>query len=96
MPFAARIVLHCRSGYRAELDEMVEKFIRERVAFVGVVGEDCVKVEDIIDELVVGDGSDPSRFILTSSHPYETINEVVVFAESISVGSPGPVQIVEL
>ena len=96
MPFASRVVLHCSSGYRRELDALVEQFIRDQVAFVGVVGEDCARVEDIIDELVVGDGTNPSRFILTSSHPGESVAEVVEFAESLSLEKPGPVQVVEI
>jgi hypothetical protein len=69
MPYLRKVVLHCPKGYRMELDALVEQFIVDGVAFVGVVGEDCSRVEDIIDELVVGDGSDQSRFILTSAHP---------------------------
>ena len=50
MPHPKKIVLHCRSGYTPRLDTLVEEFIRDGVIFVGVVGEDCAKVEDIIDE----------------------------------------------
>src|SRR5258706_3664585 len=58
MPYARKIVLHCPGGYQPRLDEMVDEFVRDGVVFVGVVGEDCAKIEDIIDELVVGDASD--------------------------------------
>ena len=96
MTFASRIILHCPTGYRPELDALVEQFLQDRVAYVGVVGEDCEKVEDFIDELVVAEGSDPSRFILTSSHPGETLADVVAFAESLTLEEPGSVQVVEL
>jgi hypothetical protein len=75
---------------------MVEDFIREGVAFVGVVGEDCIKIEDIIDQLVVGDGSDESRFILTSSHPEETVEDALNFAESLTLEYEGEAQVVVL
>jgi hypothetical protein len=75
---------------------LVEQFIQDRVAFVGVVGEDCPRIEDIIDELVVGDGSDDSRFILTSSHPGESLSEAVEFATSLTGGYGGGVQVVQL
>jgi len=48
------------------------------VMFVGVVGKDCSIVEDLIDEIVVGDGT-RDAFILTSSHPGETVAEVIQF-----------------
>jgi hypothetical protein len=73
MHFAPKIVLNCSRGYRTELDAMVEQFIADGVKFVAVAGSDCSLVEDIIDELVVGDGSDESRYILTSSHPGEPV-----------------------
>lgn len=91
MEYASKVVLKCPNGYRMELDALVERFLTAGVRFVGVVGEDCAKVEDIIDELVVGDGSDPSRFILTSSHPGELVADVLDFARSISeVGDDEP------
>jgi hypothetical protein len=75
---------------------MVDDFIRDGVAFVGVVGEDCAKIEDIIDELVVGDGSDELRFILTSSHPGESVEDVFDFARSLTLEYEGEVQVVVL
>ncbi len=97
MAYQKKIVLHCPKGYRIELDSMVEDFIRDGVAYVGVVGQDCAKVEDIIDELLVGDGSVKNRFILTASHPGESINDAVIFAKSLTGEFDGEeVQLVEL
>jgi hypothetical protein len=96
MPYGRKIVLHCPTGYHELLDQMVEQFIQNRVAFVGVVGEDCARIEDIIDELVVGDGSDDSRFILTSSHPGESLAQAVEFALSLRAEYAGEVQVVQL
>lgn len=95
MTFAPKVVLHCPTGYHMELDALVEQFLACGVKFVAVVGADCERVESIIDELVVGDGSDPERFILTSSHPGESVEEVVAFANSLSEEYPGAAQIVE-
>jgi len=97
MPFARKVVLHCPHGYRTELDALVARFIAEGVAFVGVVGQDCTRVEDIIDELVVGDGSNQSRFVLTSAHPGESVDDAVEFARSLSGEYAGSeVEVVEL
>jgi len=96
MPYLRKVVLHCPKGYRKELDALVEQFIADGVAYVGVVGEDCSRVEDIIDELVVGDGSDQSRFILTSAHPGESVEEALEYARSLYAEYSGEVQLVEL
>jgi hypothetical protein len=96
MPYPRKIVLHCSSGYRMELDALVERFIADGVAFVGVVGADCSRVEDIIDELVVGDGSIEPRTLLTSAHPGESVEEALEFARSLSAAYGEEVELVEL
>jgi len=52
------------------------------VALIAVWGEGCRAVEDLIDEIVVGDGSDDSRFITTSAHQGETLENVIEFARN--------------
>ena len=54
MAYAKKIALHCPNGYDTRLDTLIEDFIRDGVVFVGVVGEDCARVEDIIDEVRTG------------------------------------------
>ena len=95
MPHAKKIILHCPRGYEPRLDALVEEFVRDGVRFIGVVGPDCAKVEDIIDELVVGDGS-REYDLLTSSHPEQTIEQTVAFAQSLTGDFKGEVQVVEL
>ena len=47
MAYGKKIVLHSKTGYRPEMDALIDQFIRDGVKFVGVVGEDCAKIEDI-------------------------------------------------
>jgi hypothetical protein len=96
MRYGRKIVLHCLSGYKPELDEMVEQFLRDGVVFVGVLGKDCSRVEDIIGELVVGDGNNETRFILTSFHEDESLDEAIDFAKSLSGEYAGEIQVVQL
>jgi len=84
MPYSAKIVLHAPPPHSHALEEFVEACIRDKVALVCVVGEQWQLVEDIIDELVVGDGSDETRFINTTSHPDQPLAEVVAFANAWS------------
>lgn len=78
------------------LDFLVQRFLACDVKFVGVVGEDCTRVEDIIDEWVAGDGTDPTRFILTSSHPGESVANAIEFARNLASASDDEVQVVVL
>ncbi len=81
MAYAQRIILHAPPRDSPALPEFVEACIRDKVVLVCIVGEDCQKVEDVIDELIVGDGSDPDRFLVTTSHADESLDEVRAFAE---------------
>ena len=95
MTYGRKIVLNCPNGYKSSLNKMIEDFIKDGVVFVGVVGKDCTRVEDIIDELVVGDGS-RDYDLLTSSHPGKSVEEAVAFAELLALEFAGEVQIIEL
>jgi hypothetical protein len=53
-------------------------------------------VEDQIDDLIVADGSDEARFIVTSSHPGESFAEVYEFARMWSSDGDPSVQVVKL
>lgn len=94
--YLPKIVLHCRSHVRPDLEALVEAFLRDGVKFVGVVGVDASAVEDLVDWIVIGDGTDESRFMLTSSHEGETVEEALEFARNLSGEYAGEVQIVEL
>lgn len=89
-----KIVLNCQNRYTPSLDGLVEEFIRDGVIFIGVIVVDCSKIEDIIDEIVVGDGN-RDYHILTSSHPGESVEEAVWFAESLNAEFEGEVHVVE-
>jgi hypothetical protein len=92
MPFAEKVVLHTPSGYLPGLEAMVEQFIRDGVMLVAVVGKDCARIEDAVDAVV----EDSGHFVLTSSHPDETLDEAVEFARCLTGEYAGDVEIVEL
>ena len=93
---ARKIVLRCRAGAVGRVAPLVAGWLRDGVHFVAVMGEDCDRVEDVIDEQVAGDGTGPCRFILTSAHPGASLDEVVRFAESLTDEYAGPVAIIDV
>lgn len=95
MSAPSKIILHSLQGYRADLQPLVADWIREGVKYVGVVGVDAAEIEEAIDELCVGDGSNP-YFMLTASHgPSETLADAVFLAEQLSAGLDSPSTVVE-
>ena len=96
MPYARKIVLQTRPGHESRLDTLVPAWMKDGVAFVGVVGPDCARVEDLIDEIVVGDGS-ADYTLLTSSHPGESLEQAIAFAKALQLEFSGTdIQVLEL
>ena len=60
MPYARKIILRAPAWDSPLLEEFVEACLSDKVALVCVVGDDCERVHDVIDEIIVGDGS-PER-----------------------------------
>jgi len=69
MPYPSKVILHTPLADPTKLPSFVETCLADGVVLIAIFGSDCEKVEDLIDELVVGDASDESRFVMTSSHP---------------------------
>ncbi|WP_292155024.1 hypothetical protein [Brevundimonas sp.] len=91
-----KIVLSLPLSDKALLPAFVEECLAENVSLIAVVGQGCEQVEDEIDWLIVGDASDPTRFVTTSSHPGETLEEVIEFATTWWVSADGPTKVVRI
>jgi len=96
MPFASRLVLHVPVSDETLLHDFVEQCLKDRVSLVAVFGPGCRRIEDVIDEIVVGDGSDEDRYLTTSSHEGDTLEDVLSFAESWESGREDAVEEVRL
>lgn len=74
---------------------MVQEWIQGGVKYVGVVGVDAARIEDAIDDVCIGDGSD-SYFMLTAAHgPDETLEDAILMAELLSDELAGRATVVE-
>jgi len=92
MPYARKIILHTPLANPAKLDSFVEDCLADGVVLIAVLGPDSDKVENLIDELVVGDASDKSRFVMTSSHRDSSLDDVLDFVECYDTGSNAQIQ----
>ncbi len=96
MKFARKLILHAPVSDEGLLEKFVEKCLRDKVSLLAIVGPDCVRLEDIIDEIVVGDGTEPNRFLCTTSHPDEPFEAVLNMAEIWETERNDPVQEVRI
>jgi hypothetical protein len=96
MTYAPKVVLQLPLSNPNLLEPFVEACLRDGVTLIAIVGEGGSTIENLIDKLIVGDGSDKSRFICTTSHPDETAEEVMEFARSWDEELGQPVELVKL
>lgn len=81
------VILHTPLADPSKLDQFVEDCLREGIRLIAVAGPDADLIEDTIDEIVVGDGSQDDRLIVTSNHAGEPLEDVLLFASSWDGGS---------
>jgi|GEM_PF-1139496 len=81
-----KIVLHSISGYSPAHDGLLLRMIRERIHLVCAVGKDCEIWHDVIDDLVVGDGTkEVDSYVDTTFHKDGSLQEAVQFARTFQI-----------
>ena len=88
-----KIVLVSNSEYKPEYEALLLSFLDEEFELFCVVGTDCELWEEVMDELAIGDGEKP-RYITTTSHPNESVEDVIEFAQIFSTTLNGEVRVV--
>lgn len=76
----SKVILQLPISDWSKLAGFVEACLEAQASLIAIVGDNCAAIEDEIDRLIVRDGSDESRFITTTSHPGEALEDVVEFA----------------
>ncbi|WP_172730180.1 hypothetical protein [Neorhizobium tomejilense] len=82
MPLAPKIVLHCSIYNPSRLRTFVERCINDRVQLLAISGRNAYKIEAMVDLMIIGDGTDISRFICTSAHVNEPLGDVYMMARA--------------
>lgn len=89
MSFAPKLVLHSPVSDEALLAGFVEKCLDDGVSLLAIVGPGSDVLEEKIDWLVIGDGSQANRFLCTTSHPYEPLHKVLAMVNAWEVDKGG-------
>ena len=80
-------------------DQLLLDLIEAKVMLICVIGKDCERWHDVIDELMIGDGTVLRDFqMMTTWHPDEGLEEVIDFAKRFDIVCPGAeeVQVIEV
>jgi hypothetical protein len=96
--YKSKIVLRLPLSDEAALVPFVENCLRDKVVLIAIWGPGASAVEAKIDRIIIGEGSDKSRFIVTTSHEQESFRHALQFAEDweLDDSSTGAVQVVSL
>ncbi len=86
-----KYILHSPISDKGRLEVFVEKCFEERGSLIAVLGAGSAELENWLDEIIVGDGSDESRFISTTTHPDEDFEQVLSFVNSWEIDKGGAV-----
>jgi len=79
------IVVVSKNGYRAEYEGLLREWVEEGIAPFCALGKDCEVWEEAMDNVCVKldvTGEMPGAFCMTTSHPNETLDEVLQFASN--------------
>ena len=85
MTNALRVVLVSHNGYNPQHDELLQRLIDRRIQLFCSVGKDCERWEEAMDWLCIGADGQGTFIVLTTSHPDETAEEVIAFAQSLDL-----------
>lgn len=96
MPFNRKLILHTPVSDETLIEGFVEHCIRDRVSLVAVVGPDAMKIESLVDRLLIGDGSDSTRFFCTTAHQDEPFEDVLHMVRTFELDPGEPIQEVRL
>ena len=73
----------------SRLETFVETCQHDGVELLIIQGPGSREVEELVDELVVGDGTDPQRFVTTMAFSEEPLEEVLAVANLWSLDGEG-------
>jgi hypothetical protein len=93
---ARKIVLVSHGGYDVAHVAMLQSLIDRGALLFCAVGKDCELWEEVMDELVVGCDGESRSWMTTTSHPGESVEEVVEFATRWRLDEPSEVEIIEV
>lgn len=96
MSLARKLVLHSPVSDEALLEAFVERCLADGVSLLAIFGPGSDVLEEKVDWLVIGDGSRADRFLCTTSHLDQPLDEVLTMANAWEADKGGAVDQIRL
>jgi hypothetical protein len=94
-----KVVLVSNSGYKQEHNELLQELIENEIDLFSAVGIECQQWEEAMGLLCAelnANDLKPKVFCSTTSHPDESVEDVIKFAEYWDQEEPTEVKIIEI
>jgi hypothetical protein len=92
MPLAPKVIFHSPLSDEGLLEAFVAECLRDGVSLLAIVGPGCARLEEAVDRIVVGDGLNRGRFLCTTSHPDEPLEDVLTMVQAWDAERGGAIQ----
>ena len=96
MSLAQKLILHLPISDEALLEAFVERCLADGVSLLAIFGPGSDVLEEKVDWLVIGDSSRPGRFLCTTSHLDEPLDDVLAMASAWEADKGGAVDQIRL
>ena len=93
---ARKVILISKSNYSSEHEDVLKALIKRNIELFCAIGTDCEKWEEAVDWLCIDEKGNKIGFVNTTSHPDETIEEVMDFAKNWSIEGNNEIQVIEI
>ena len=88
-----KIVLLTSKNYAPENESFLCSLIEQGCELICFVGVDSENWEEAMDFLAIGDGCNP-KHIITTSHPKESLDEVINMAKHMKTGGSNNINVI--
>lgn len=80
----------------AQLGGLPLRWLAQGLVYFGAWGPGCATLEDLVDEVTVGDGdgADPAPAVLTTSHPGAPVDDALAMLLAYDGDAAGPLRVV--
>lgn len=93
---ASKIVLHARVPYGRVHEALLQQLLVRKIALFCAVGVDSRAWEDAMDWTCIAPDGESRGFVVTTSHPDESVADMAAFAEAWHLDDPCSVGIIEV
>jgi len=93
---AKKVILSTNKKYNSEHEDLLASLVERKIELFCAIGEDCENWEEALDSACFNEKGEEIGFIVTTSHPNETLEEVKEFAEQWNGTGNSEIQIIKI